>query len=408
MHANTSAECQKGSSREDRAGTMPTVLYFSSASHVQGGAVQLMFRTARWLNKQGGLPIVVLPREGGIIEWYAKEGIDVHVIPFVELHRRWSLFYLFRYLLSTVSIIIKLVTLMKQQRVDIVHVNEITYFPGLIAGRIAGTKTVCHVRVILEKSIWVRRALSRVAQRFSDRILCESEAVRAWMFPAGASGIRTLYPPGPDPGRFDPEVIGDGATTRQQWGIASDTFVVGLVSKFTPSKGHLALVEAARMIRTIDPDANITYLLVGGEVTGHEDYFTEVCNRIDQYGLKDSCILTGSRNDVPELVSACDVMAHLPQHEDPCPGVVLEAMAMGKPIVAFASGGVPEQFENGRSGILLGKNNVDALVETLLTLVGDETLRLRMGKNARRFLPSRFSEESFFSELSGVYTELLR
>jgi len=387
--------------------TVPVVLYFSSPARVQSGAAQLMFRTARWLKGQGGVPIVVLPWKGDIVDWYIEEEIHVLTVPFVEMHRRRSLIYLAHYVLSTIGLIVRLVMLIKQQRVNIVHVNEIIYFPGLIAGKIAGAKTICHVRVILARPVWVRRALSWIARRFSDQILCESEAVRTWMFPSEASNVRTLYPPGPDLDRFDPQIAGDGVSVRQQLGITPDAFVVGMVSKFVSNKGHLALVEAARAIRVRNPGMSVTYLVVGGELAGHEDYFAEVCDRIERHGLKDFFVLTGVRNDVPRLMSACDVMVHLPQHEDPCPGVVLEAMAMEKPIVAFASGGIPEQFENGKSGILLEKNNGEALVETLLTLARDEPLRLKIGKEARCFLPSRFSFEKFFSELSRIYADLV-
>jgi glycosyltransferase involved in cell wall biosynthesis len=383
-----------------------TVLYFSSEVHVQGGAVQSMFRLARWLKQQGNRPLVVLPRAGDIVDWYAQEGIDVRIIPFEGMHRRRSPEYLIRYLFSTICIIVRLVALIKREQVDVVHVNEIVYFPGLIAGKIAGAKTVCHVRVILEKPGWVRRMLSWLVSRFSDRVLCVSEAVRTKMFPSGTGNVRTLYNPGPDLGRFDLRLVGEVATWRQQLAIAPDALVVGLVSKFSPLKGHLALVEAARIIKARHPGRPITYLLVGGEVAGKEDYFSQVRDSIDKYGLKDSFVLTGSRSDVPGLISACDVMVHLPLHEDPFPGVVLEAMAMEKPVVTFTSGGIPEQFENGRSGVILEQNNIEALAGTLLNLANDQAARQTMGKAARLFLNSNFSFEKFFSEMNTLYHSL--
>jgi glycosyltransferase involved in cell wall biosynthesis len=161
------------------------------------------------------------------------------------------------------------------------------------------------------------------------------------------------------------------------------------------------------MLKSRDLDIQIAYLVVGGKVPGYDSYFSEVCNRIEQYGLTDDFVLTGSRNDVPELISACDVVVHLPRHEDPFPGVVSEAMAMEKPVVAFASGGIPEQFENKRSGILVEKNNIDALAEALITLAEDEAMCRKMGKEARRFLISHFSFQKFSAELNETYTGLV-
>lgn len=367
-----------------------------------------MFRLARWLKRRGGVPIVVLPREGDIVDWYAEEGIDVYVIPFVEMHRRWSLPYLVRYLTSTVGLIIGLVTLIKRLHVDIVHVNEIIYWPGLIAGKIAGAGTICHVRVILERPMWVQCALTCIARCFSDQILCVSDAVRAKMFSSETRNVQTLYNPGPDLDRFDPQTVGDGADIRQELGIPTDAFVVGLVSKFIPDKGHLALIETAHLIEECGQGDDIVYVLVGGKMPGHEAYHAQVRQRLEQYALLESFVLTGTRSDVPRLIAACDVMVHLPTNEDPLPGVVFEAMVMEKPIVAFASGGVPEQFENGKSGMLVEKNDVETLVENLLTLARDRPLRLKMGKEARRFLTSRFSSTKFFSELRSIYLDTLR
>lgn len=368
----------------------------------------MMFRMARWLKAQGGTSIAVLPQEGAIIDWYARAGIEVRVMPFVEMHRHWTLLYLARYLVSSASIVFRLAALIRECDVDLVHVNEVTYWPGLVAGKLAGARTLCHVRVILEPPAWVRRVLTWLALRCSDQILCVSDAVRTRMFPPAASHVRTLYEPGPDVDRFDPELAGAGSSVREELGLPSGAFVIGLVSKFVASKGHLVLVEAARGIRAQNPGLDLICLFVGGQVAGHEDYFARVGDTIADYGLEDTFVFTGTRDDVPRLVAACDVMVHLPLNEDPFPMVVLEAMALEKPIVAFASGGTPEQFEAGKSGVLVDKNDVAAVAESLLQLAGNAALRRDMGRDGRLFLLSHFSPERFYPELGGIYADFVR
>lgn len=386
-----------------RMATMNKVLYFSSATHVQGGAVQSMFRLARWLKQQGGEPVVVLPRDGTIIPWYTQAGIKVRVMPFEEMHQRITPVYLIRYLFSTLSIIGRLVALIRREQIGIVHVNEIVYFPGLIAGKVAGAKTVCHVRVIVERPRWLKHALSWIVSRCSDHVLCVSDAVRTQMFPQQPPHVRTLYNPGPELDRFDPQVVGDGRAIRQQLGIPLNVFVVGLVSKLSPNKGHLALIEAALMLKLHQPQLPIHYLIIGGEVAGKEDYARQIEQTLAQHGLEGAFTLAGMQSNVPQFIAACDVMVHLPSIEDPFPGVVLEAMAMGKPIVAFASGGIPEQFDDGKSGLLVEKNNIAALAETLLTLAHDPARRRQIGQAARPFLTDHFSFKRFFTELEAIY-----
>lgn len=386
--------------------TMTKVLYFSSASHVQGGAVQSMFRLARWLKQQGGEPVVVLPRDGGIREWYAKAGIEVRVLPFEEMHQRITLRYLLRYLFSTLSIIARLIALIRRERIDIVHVNEIVYFPGLIASKLAGAKTVCHVRVIIQRPLWLKWALSWIVSRFSDQVLCVSSAVRVQMFALEQKRVRTLYNPGPDLERFDPAAVGDGQALRQQFGIPLEAFVVGLVSKLSPNKGHMALIQTARLLKVQQPTLPIHYLIIGGEVAGKEGYAQQVAEALEQYDLQDAFTLAGMQSDVPQYIAACDVMVHLPSIEDPFPGVVLEALAMGKPIVAFGSGGIPEQFENGKSGILVEKNNLAALAKALTALAQDPARRQQLGQAARPYLMAHFSLQRFSAELADVYHRL--
>lgn len=381
---------------------MPKVLYFSSATHVQGGAVQSMFRNARWLNAENGEPCVVLPCEGEIIDWYEKEGVDVLIMPFVEMHRRKSPLYFIRYLLSTVCIILRLAALIKRRGIDVVHVNEITYWPGLIAGKIAGVSTICHVRVIIEEPGCLRWMLTEIVYQFSDHILCVSDAVRDQMFSSKDGKVKRLYNPGPDMDRFDPS-LKDGSAIRYEFGIDPDAFVVGLVSKFSPNKGHVALIQAAHSIRDQGQDNRFMYLLVGGQVPAHESYYSHVHQMIDRYGLRDAFIFTGIRSDIPEVMAACDVLVHLPPHEDPLPNVVFEALAMAKPVIAFESGGIPEQFEDGKSGILLDKHDVHGLARALLTLSSDRDLRHTMGEEGRQFLVSNFSFGKFFSDLAEIY-----
>jgi glycosyltransferase involved in cell wall biosynthesis len=382
-------------------------LYFSSAAHVQGGAAQCMFKNARWLQRCGGKPLVVLPDKGRILDWYEREEIEVLVIPFVQPHRRSSVVYMLRYVLSSIGIALALAALIRQREIGVVHVNEIIYWPGLVAARIAGAKAVCHVRTIIRQPEWMRRTLTEMAYRLSDQVLCVSCAVSEKMFGSRGGKIRTLYDPGPDLDLFDPGTAGNRGEVRQEMGIEQDAFVIGLVSKFTRTKGHLALVEAARRIAEEATGMEVNYLMVGGRVVGHEAYHQAVRDRVSEYGLDSQFVFAGVRADVPRLMNACDVMVHLPQHDDPFPGVVLEAMAMERPVVATKSGGVPEQFEDGHSGLLVPKGDIQALVTVLLGLAKNPLERRRMGKAARAYLTSHFSSERFFLELRGVYEGLV-
>lgn len=380
------------------------VLYFSSATHIQGGAVLSMFRMAKWLKTQGDLPLVVLPRKGGINRLYEEEGIEIVVIPFLEVRRNPSLSYIIRYLFSTIRLIIILVRLINIKGIELVHVNELFYFPALIAGKIASAYTICHIRVILRRPIWAKWILAHLVTIFSDRILCVSNAVKSETVPTIAHA-HTLHDPGPDGNRFRPISMEAAILARQEFGIGKDSFVVGQVSKFVPNKGHQMLIEAARLCFDQSPRLDMKFLQVGGGVSGYEKYSAAIRSSIEQYGLSSAFILTGVREDIPNLMGMCDVLVHLPMHEDPFPGVVLEAMAMAKPLVATFSGGIPEQFEHGVSGYLIAKADVHTLSDLILMLEADPARRHQVGEAARMHLVSKFNEEGFFTALRRIYSE---
>ncbi|MDQ1327553.1 MAG: hypothetical protein QG641_836, partial [Candidatus Poribacteria bacterium] len=100
-------------------------------------------------------------------------------------------------------------------------------------------------------------------------------------------------------------------------------------------------------------------------------------------------------------------LVFLPICEHSFPGVVLEAMAMEKPIIAFDSGGVCEQIADGESGYIIPKGDIDKVVESIIEFYQNPDKRIEIGKNARKQLLSKFSLEIHFKEISQLYDELL-
>jgi glycosyltransferase involved in cell wall biosynthesis len=115
--------------------------------------------------------------------------------------------------------------------------------------------------------------------------------------------------------------------------------------------------------------------------------------------------LTGQRSDVSDLLAAADVFAH-PSQRDPFPLAVLEGLAAGLPVLAWADGGVREQVVHGETGFLVPTSDVNALTDAMSSLLGDASLRERMGQNAVRHVathcnPARIAE-SFTSLMQRV------
>lgn len=385
---------------------MTHILFLSSSTGQQGGAELCLFKLVCHFR---GRARVVLPKREGIAHRYEAEGIPVSYIPVKGLRRSGSLRYQLSYLISVFPSVLELVRLIRSGEIELAHVNEFIDLLGLVAGRIAGVKTVCHVRYILERPFWMRWFLARVITCLSTRIICVSEAVREQMFGetgADRGSISVIYDGGPDLDRFSPDAR-RRRMIREQYGLSEDVCLVGLVSKLVEVKGHDYLLNAAQETSSQDL-RKIQFMIVGGEVEGHEEYAEHLQRRIGREGLGEVVTLAGYQEDIPAFMDAFDVFVHLPANEDPFPGVVLEAMAMMKPIVAFESGGIPEQVDDGESGLLIPKGDSAALVERIIMLSDRGALRRQLGECARARLEQKFFIGRHVAQVSAVYEDLIR
>ena len=135
----------------------------------------------------------------------------------------------------------------------------------------------------------MRKLLLWAARRYADRVICVSQAVRQKMFDGeGFAGdqVRVIYDGGPDLSRFDPGRA--RANLRAEFCIPEDAFVVGMVSKFARVKGHDHFLEAAAQLRAQVKEDHLYFVLVGGPLPGHEEYYREASENMFRQALQAS------------------------------------------------------------------------------------------------------------------------
>ena len=129
-------------------------------------------------------------------------------------------------------------------------------------------------------------------------------------------------------------------------------------------------------------------------------------NQVRQMGLSDGVIFTGFLEDVPRIIATFDV-AVLPSYFEGMGRVLLEAMAMEKPVVGTSVGGIPDLIEEGVNGYLVSPGNEKELASALLKILDDKNLAMEMGCAGRNKMTERFSAESMVRSIEQVYRELL-
>jgi glycosyltransferase involved in cell wall biosynthesis len=377
------------------------ICFFTSANSLQGGAELSQARIVRHLLREGHTAHVVLPFESDLAEHYRRLGAAVHILYWQHLQTLRAPLHVLRYLLWLPVITARLARLLRRRRVDLLHVNEILDFQGLVAARLARTPCLTYVRIILPSAL-PRRVLAWLALRLADRVVCVSQAVhRLALGGTDSPKVRVIYNGGPDPAVFDPRTV----QPIRPSGCEGKP-LIGLAAKLVSDKGHLALLELAqRLDRRGFTDVH--YEIVGGPVPGHERYAARLREAISRAGLAGRFHLVGRQHDIPAWMAGMDIVCHLPLCQDCFPAAPMEAAAMEKPVLTFVSGGIPEQLTHPGSARMVPIGDVAALADHAAQLLADPRLRLAMGQAARREVLSKFSIPRHLGQIEGVYRELL-
>jgi glycosyltransferase involved in cell wall biosynthesis len=193
---------------------------------------------------------------------------------------------------------------------------------------------------------------------------------------------------------------GARARIRAEFGIDPGAVVLAHVGTLLDSKGQVETIDAFAKLAAGHPHMR---MLVVGEGAAR----AQIEARIATHGLRDRITLTGQRSDVPDLLAASDIFAH-PSLRDPFPLAVLEGLAAGLPVLAWADGGIREQIVDGETGFLLPTGDVDALANALSRLVADSALRAHMGEKGREHLRMHCNPEHASAKFAQILQAVIR
>lgn len=323
--------------------------------------------------------------------------VEIHEIPFVPAIRAPG-----RDLTATRA----LVGLLRRRPYDVVHAHGAK--AGVLA-RLAGALT--RTPVVYTAHGWAFNefefrhprpsAIHRGTVVWAERVLAPLAAFTVCVsaFEEQAASARRL------PGAGRRRVIHHGVRMRddavadeQLLAWRGDGVLIGAVSVFRPEKGLGFLVDAAAAVRR--ENAGVRIALVG-EGDGRRD----LEHRIAAAGVGDTVRTFAYGGSVEPHLLALDAFA-LPSHQFEASGIgVLEAMAMGLPIVASRVGGVPESVIDNETGLLVEPGSVDDLASALIRLAGDSGVRRRMGERGRARVAERFTLEHEVAALAALYSE---
>lgn len=190
----------------------------------------------------------------------------------------------------------------------------------------------------------------------------------------------------------------EACDARRELGAADREVLIGVFGRLQRWKGQDLFVEAAAEVARARPHTK--FAVVGGSVFGLEPEFLEgLRHRAEMLGLRDRLVFTGFRSDVPRLMAACDVVCHTSRIPEPFGLVIVEAMALGRAVIATEGGGPSEIVASDEYGMLVPPGDPRALARAMLALVDDPDLRRALGENARERARREFSIDVMASRL---------
>jgi glycosyltransferase involved in cell wall biosynthesis len=187
--------------------------------------------------------------------------------------------------------------------------------------------------------------------------------------------------------------------TRKAWNLAQEIPAVGVVANFLPVKGHADFLQAAARAATIHHEAKF-FLIGEGKARSDLEKLAR------SLGIGDRVVFTGARNDTSELMELLDVIV-LASYEEGMSNVLLEAMAMARPIVATSVGGNPELIRSEETGLLVPPKDPPALAAAINELLGDHAKAAELGRNARACVETHLTVDKMVERYQSFYDELL-
>lgn len=284
---------------------------------------------------------------------------------------------------------------------------------GALASAIARRPLVYHLHDILSKehfSATNRRIAVTLANRAQLVIANSVASKNAFIAAGGKSDIVDIVYNGFElaPYQIPPEAtqqIRDRLDFSQDLGedLGEDKFIIGHFSRLSPWKGQHILISA---IAQSPPQ--VCAILVGDALFGEQEYVAQLHQQVKQLSLEARVKFLGFRNDIPQLMSACDLIAHTSTAPEPFGRVIVEAMLCGKPVVAANAGGAMELVESGVNGFLTTPENVEELAQVIHTCVQDRDRVSQIANYAKEYASQRFDGQVINQQISNLLDRMNR
>jgi len=333
--------------------------------------------------KRLGARVIILCQPGSSLATRAAEaGIEVRSC---RMRKNYDL--------PAVRFILRLI---KTEGIEVIstHSGRDSFLAGL-AGRLSWRKP----RVVRTRHIALPITSKISYKILPHMVVTTSEYVRQYLIREGVRPDRVAaVPSGIDVGIFNPDKV--ESDIREKLNIPTGSPLVGMIAILRNKKGHRTLLDCIPAVLKEKPDT--LFLIVGN---GPQE--KNINKKIEAMGLTEKIVMLGLRHDIPQILKAIDLCV-LPTLEESLPQALLQAMAMGKPVIGTKVGGVGEAVKDGVNGYLIEPDNPRALADAIIDILQDNEKAIRMGLEGRRIVEREFTVDCMSKRMFELYGSLCK
>ena len=382
---------------------MKTILYLHAGAEMYG-ADKILLELVTGLDKTKYRPVVILPTNGILKEKLEEAKIQVHIIPYPILRRKYFnpkgiINYVSNYRSKSDAIVKYLNN--NNIKVDIIHVNTLAVLEGIRLKKELKTSLYWHVHEIITHPQVINKFLCWCVNRYADKVIAVSGSVKQHLINNGVISKKVVViHNGIDSNIFSPNVNSD--YLYDEWRIPKNAIKVGMIGRVNNWKGQSDFLDAlSPLLNEFD---NLYLFIVGSAFEGQEWRIKELKQKISSLPYSNRIIFSEFRKDNYAVEHFFDILILPSTSPDPLPTVVLESMGCGRAVIGYAHGGVTEMVRDGYNGKLVEPLNKKALQKAVKDSLENNNY-INWGKNSRNRLLNDFSLIKFIDAFESIYGE---
>ncbi len=378
-----------------------------------GGAEASILTLCKHLDKSRFHVTVILPSEGPFSKKLVQLGVPVKVVRLplglVRLKRGTpfksfllilvNLFYIKLFLL-------RLCVYLKKNHFHLVLTNTLkAHLYGSLAAFLCSLPLVWRFHDILSPDDFSPILIKCVAffgKVFPQKILAVSNTTKDHLTQRGLKDekIEVIL------NGIDHEALGvkeDLNTIREEFDIGAKARIIGCVGRLVPQKGQEFFLLSIPQVIRVYPD--IFFLIIGDVFHGEDAYKKELLKIVRENGLDRIVKFTGFRTDIGDMIGSLDVLVFPSVAPEASPLTLLEAMGLGKPVIASNIGGVSEIVDDGETGLLVDPGRPDQIAEGILYLLSHPEEVIRIAQNAKETAQRKSSLPRYVEAMGKAFRE---